>query len=123
MRPLLIVKTANGFAVMPYSGEIPPADLSSLTVALSLRSSYSYGKDGLLGLVEEHFTLTSNPAHEPAPVSTREIASRMSTGTPVVCAAYDAARSHSVAGLAAPCTIADCNKSIVANPVSHRHSV
>lgn len=56
MTPLLIVKTKNGFAVMEFPGEIPPAALDSLMVAASLRGSYSYSKDGLLGIVEEHFT-------------------------------------------------------------------
>ena len=65
MTPLLIIKTANGFALMPYSGEIPQADLRELTVASSLKSAYSYGHDGLLSLVEAHFT----PQPEPSEVA------------------------------------------------------
>lgn len=64
MTPLLIVKTKNGFVVMEFPGDIPTTALDSLMVAANLRGSYSYGKDGLLGIVEEHFTETPKAAAE-----------------------------------------------------------
>lgn len=55
MKPILIIKTKNGFAVMEYEGEVPTASLDSLRVTERLESMYSYSNDGLLSIVKAHF--------------------------------------------------------------------
>lgn len=40
MQAALVIKTANGYAVMPYTGAIPQIDVSTLNVAPSLAGSW-----------------------------------------------------------------------------------
>lgn len=56
MTPILIVKTANGFVLLDYSGEIPQLDLSEVKVFVELKGGYSSRHDALLSAVEDHFT-------------------------------------------------------------------
>jgi hypothetical protein len=65
MTPLLVIKTANGFAIVKYTGELPTVDLSSLLCFGDLTDSYSYRHDGALAAIRKHFEEPPQPA-EPA---------------------------------------------------------
>jgi len=56
MNALLIIKTANGYAVMPYSEPVPQADLTQLHVATKLNGSfYSSREKTVAEIMEAHF--------------------------------------------------------------------
>ena len=56
MKPILIVKTLNGYAVMEYSGEIPQADLQNLNVAMALdRCSWRANGASVQDIISAHF--------------------------------------------------------------------
>lgn len=53
MDAVLVIRTANGYAVVPYTAELLPAvNFSDLTVATSLGNSYSSGATVLDALRE-----------------------------------------------------------------------
>jgi hypothetical protein len=53
MEPLLIVKTANGYALVPFKGCMPSIDLAQVKFAQTLTSSYR-GKS-VADLLDNHF--------------------------------------------------------------------
>jgi hypothetical protein len=61
MNAMLIVKTVNGYAAMPYTGEVPADAMSNLRIATRIDKSYSSGAVSLLDVMEEYFE------PEPAP--------------------------------------------------------
>jgi hypothetical protein len=61
MNAMLIVKTVNGYAAMPYTGDIPADAISSLRIATRIDKSYSSGAVSLLDVMEDYFE------PEPAP--------------------------------------------------------
>lgn len=69
MNPLLIIKTANGFAVIEYTSDLPQVDLRTLKCFGELGDSHSWRHDGCLSAIKEHFT--EPPAAE---VSAKEAA-------------------------------------------------
>ncbi len=56
MTPLLIIKTANGFALLEYTAELPTVALPSLMCFAELDNSISYREDGALAAIKRHFT-------------------------------------------------------------------
>lgn len=54
MTPVLIIKTANGYAVVPYMGEMPSVDMTKVQFALNLTGGYR--GPGVSDLLESHFT-------------------------------------------------------------------
>lgn len=67
MNPILIVKTANGYAVMEYSGDIPQANLHSMKVATDL-SDMSWHQRGktVQDILSAHFEPPQEAAKEAA---------------------------------------------------------
>jgi hypothetical protein len=61
MNAMLIVKTVNGYAAMPYSGEVPADAMSNLRIATRIDKTYSSGAVSLLDVMEDYFE------PEPAP--------------------------------------------------------
>lgn len=55
MTPLLIIKTANGFAVIEYTSELPQVDLRTLKCFSELEDTRSWERDGCLSAIKEHF--------------------------------------------------------------------
>lgn len=56
MKPILIVKTINGYVCMEYSGEIPQADLQKLHVATALdRLSWRTNDSTVQQIISAHF--------------------------------------------------------------------
>jgi len=55
MTPLLIVKTAHGFAVAEFKGEIPVVPLTDVLCFGELENSLSYRNDGVLHAIKQHF--------------------------------------------------------------------
>ncbi len=56
MTPLIIIKTANGFALVEFHGELPTVQLQSLLCFGQLDDSISYRHDGVLSAIKAHFT-------------------------------------------------------------------
>jgi hypothetical protein len=44
MKPMLVIKAVNGYVVVPYEGEIPQPDLTSLNIAGALESNSWYSR-------------------------------------------------------------------------------
>lgn len=57
--PLLIVKTANGFAAVEYTGELPPVTFSNLLCFGDLEDSATWKHDGLFSAVKDYFRKTA----------------------------------------------------------------
>jgi hypothetical protein len=53
MAHLLVVKTANGYMVMPYPNQLPTVAPELVKVATRLNDSY--GADSVQGAIREHF--------------------------------------------------------------------
>jgi len=68
MKPLLIIKTANGFAAAPFGGELPNLKLSEVSFFAKMDSSYSWAKDGLKGFIETYFGEKAHVDPDPAVV-------------------------------------------------------
>lgn len=55
MNAMLVIKTANGYAVMPYTSDIPQADLPKLLISTHVSSS-SWGRgQSVAQILEAHF--------------------------------------------------------------------
>jgi hypothetical protein len=61
MNAMLIVKTVNGYAAMPYKGDIPTDAMSSLRIATRIDKSYSSGAVSLLDVMEDYFEPEPTP--------------------------------------------------------------
>jgi hypothetical protein len=55
MTALLIFKTTNGYAAMPYTGTIPADSMADLRIATKIAQSYSSGSIALTDVLEEYF--------------------------------------------------------------------
>ena len=55
MNAMLIVKTTNGYAAMPYTGDIPTDALTNLRIATKLDTSYASGAISLVDVLSEYF--------------------------------------------------------------------
>lgn len=55
MNAMLIVKTVNGYAAMPYTGEVPADAMANLRIATRIDKSYSSGAVSLLSVMEDYF--------------------------------------------------------------------
>ena len=55
MKAALVIQTANGFAVAPFSGSVPQDFVERMEVATSLRGSYSVSTDAVDGILKELF--------------------------------------------------------------------
>jgi hypothetical protein len=54
MNAMLVIQTKNGYAVAPYTGEIPANFVQDMHVATTLKS-YSYASDTVMKALSEHF--------------------------------------------------------------------
>ena len=55
MNAMLIVKTTNGYAAMPYTGDIPADAMSNLRIATMIEKSYKSGAIALTDVLSEYF--------------------------------------------------------------------
>jgi hypothetical protein len=61
MKALLVIKTRNGYATLPFTGEIPRDTLADLSIATRIDKSYSSGAVSLVDVVEDYFEPVETP--------------------------------------------------------------
>jgi hypothetical protein len=55
MTAMLVIKTTNGYAALPYTGTIPADSMADLRIATKIATSYSSGSIALTDVLEEYF--------------------------------------------------------------------
>jgi len=55
MKAALVIQTANGFAVAPYSGPVPNGFVEGMSIATDLRGTYTASTDCVDGILRELF--------------------------------------------------------------------
>jgi hypothetical protein len=55
MTAMLVIKTNNGYAALPYTGQIPSDAMADLRIATKIDKSYSSGSVALVDVLEEFF--------------------------------------------------------------------
>lgn len=63
----IVIKTKNGYAVCPFSGELPRDLMLDMEVAVKLES-YSYATDTVIAALARHFE-PKEKAADPAPIT------------------------------------------------------
>lgn len=61
MKAILVIATQNGYAALPYTGDIPTDAMSNLRIATRIDKSYSSGAVSLLDVMEEYFEPEPTP--------------------------------------------------------------
>jgi len=74
MKAILVIQTANGYAVAPYTGPVPSGFVETMKIATEIKS-YSYGENNVAIILRDFFEpkqpeLTEAPA--PAPMAVEE---------------------------------------------------
>jgi hypothetical protein len=55
MTAMLVIKTTNGYAALPYTGPIPADAMAELRIATKIDKSYSSGAISMLDVLEDYF--------------------------------------------------------------------
>jgi hypothetical protein len=60
---MLVIKTRNGYAVVPFTGEVPQTSLSDIQIAVSVEdSSWSHRGRTVCDVLKAHFEPADVPA-------------------------------------------------------------